>query len=78
VESHSYAVVLEPEQEGGFSVSVPALPEAHTQGETVEECLANAREVIQACLLARQDLGEEIPPSDSGALLAVVTISPAA
>ena len=30
----SYAVVLEPETEGGYSVSIPALPEAHTQGET--------------------------------------------
>lgn len=28
----SYAVILEPEAEGGFSVVVPALPEAHTQG----------------------------------------------
>ena len=78
MDPHTYAIVLEPEVEGGFSVSVPAIPEAHTQGETVEECLANAREVIQACLLARQDIGEEIPPSDSGALLAVVTIPPAA
>ncbi|HZW53291.1 MAG TPA: type II toxin-antitoxin system HicB family antitoxin [Candidatus Elarobacter sp.] len=40
-----YAVVLEPEPEGGYSVSVPALPEAHTQGETIEEALADAREV---------------------------------
>lgn len=75
---HTYAVVLEPEPEGGFSVTVPALPEAHTQGETVEECLANAREVITACLLTRSDLGEEIPANDAGALLAVVTVTAAA
>ena len=78
VEPRTYAVVLEPEAVGGFSVSVPAIPEAHTQGETVEECLANAREVIEACMLARNDIGEEIPPSDSGTLLAVVTVAPAA
>ncbi len=29
----SYAVILEPEAEGGFSVVVPALPEAHTLDE---------------------------------------------
>jgi antitoxin HicB len=60
----SYAVVLEPEAEGGFSVLVPALPEAHTQGETVEEALANAREVIELVLESRVERGEEIPPSD--------------
>jgi predicted RNase H-like HicB family nuclease len=61
----SYAVVLEPEAEGGFSVVIPALPEAHTQGETVEECLANAREVIELVLDVRAERGEEIPPSDN-------------
>jgi predicted RNase H-like HicB family nuclease len=60
----SYAVVLEPEAEGGFSVLVPALPEAHTQGETVEEALANAREVIELVLESRVERGEEIPASD--------------
>ena len=60
----SYAVVLEPEAEGGFSVIIPALPEAHTQGETVDEGLANAREVIELVLESRLERGEAIPPSD--------------
>jgi len=60
-----YAVVLEPELEGGFSVSVPALPEAHTQGETLEEALANAREVVLAVVTDRQKHGDPIPPSDA-------------
>jgi predicted RNase H-like HicB family nuclease len=60
----SYAVILEPEAEGGFSVIVPALPEAHTQGETVEEALANAREVVELVLECRAEFGENIPPSD--------------
>ena len=77
MEPRTYAVVLEPEAVGGFSVSVPAIPEAHTQGETIEECLANAREAIEACILARHDLGEDIPPSETGTLLAVVTVAPA-
>ena len=74
-----YAVVLEPEAEGGFSVHVPAVPEAHTQGETVEECLAHAREVIEGCLGVRRQDGEEIPPSDVGAMLLLVDVrTPAA
>ena len=63
-----YTVVLEPGEpdEGGFVVTVPALPEAHTQGDTVEEALENAREVIELCILSRRDNGEEIPQSDAG------------
>lgn len=41
-----YRVILEPEADGGFSVVIPAFPHGHTQGDTVEEALANAREVI--------------------------------
>ncbi|MBV8370442.1 MAG: type II toxin-antitoxin system HicB family antitoxin [Candidatus Eremiobacteraeota bacterium] len=71
----SYAVILEPEAEGGFSVIIPALPEAHTQGETIEECLANAREVIALVLEVRAMRGEEIPPSDVGARFERVEVS---
>lgn len=73
----SYAVILEPEAEGGFSVVVPALPEAHTQGETIDEALANAREVIEAVLADRRAHGDDIPPSDVGAVLARVTVAAA-
>jgi predicted RNase H-like HicB family nuclease len=32
---------------GGYSVTVPALPEVATQGETVEEALTMTREAIE-------------------------------
>jgi antitoxin HicB len=48
-------VILSPEEEGGFSVAVPALPGCYTQGETVEEALANAREAAEAWLEASND-----------------------
>jgi predicted RNase H-like HicB family nuclease len=42
-----YTVVLTPEmEEGGYSVSVPALPGCVSQGETVEEAIANIRDAI--------------------------------
>jgi predicted RNase H-like HicB family nuclease len=63
-----YAIVLEPESERGFSVSIPALPEAHTQGETVEEAIANAREAALAVVTDRHANGEAIPPSDADAV----------
>jgi antitoxin HicB len=56
-----YTVVLTPEDVGGFSVAVPALPEVATQGETMEEALAMAREAIKLAVSVRRDEGEVIP-----------------
>ena len=39
-------IVLEPSEEGGYTVYVPALPGCISEGETVEEALANIREAI--------------------------------
>jgi len=47
-ESFSFSVVLEPQEDGGFTVLVPALPEVVTEGDTEEEALANAHEAIRA------------------------------
>lgn len=41
-----FAVLLEPDEEGGFTVLVPSLPGVVTQGETVDEALENARDAI--------------------------------
>ena len=42
-----YTLLLDPdEEEGGYTVAVPALPGVVTQGETVEECQERAREAI--------------------------------
>lgn len=39
-------VILEPSEQGGFTVYVPALPGCISEGETREEALANVREAI--------------------------------
>jgi len=41
-----FIVVLDPAEEGGFNVSVPALDGCFTQGETEEEALENVKEAI--------------------------------
>ena len=43
-------VVLEPSDEGGFTVFVPALPGCVSEGETRDEALANIREAIELYL----------------------------
>ena len=44
------AVVLEPSDEGGYTVFVPAIPGCISEGESREEALANVREAIELCL----------------------------
>ena len=56
-EQFSFSVVLEPQQGGGFTVLVPALPEVITEGDTEQEALANAEEAIRAVLSYRRDQG---------------------
>ncbi len=57
----SFSVVLEPQQGGGFTVLVPALPEVVTEGDTEQEALANAQEAIRAVLEFRRNRGLAIP-----------------
>ena len=57
-----YTVVLTPEvEDGGYSVSVPALPGCYSQGNTVEDALDRIREAIGLHLWSMQQDGEPIP-----------------
>jgi antitoxin HicB len=61
----AYRVVLEPEPDrSAYNVIVPAFPSVHTWGETVEEALAHAREVIELEIEDRTERGEPVPPGD--------------
>jgi len=45
--TYRYTVILEKDsEEGGYTVSVPALPGCVTEGDTIEEALAMAKEAI--------------------------------
>jgi len=43
-------VVLEPSDESSYTVYVPSLPGCISEGETVDEALANIREAIELYL----------------------------
>jgi len=53
-----FMVMLEPAEEGGFNVSVPALDGCFTQGETEEESLKNAKEAILCYLEGLEKVNE--------------------
>ena len=60
-ENHIFSVILEPQEEGGFTVLVPALPEVVTEGGSEQEALTNAAEAIRAILAFRRNHGIAIP-----------------
>lgn len=51
-------VILRPEKEGGYSVAIPALPGCYSEGETVEEALANIREAAEGMIEVMNEHGE--------------------
>jgi antitoxin HicB len=60
-QTHKFAVVLEPEEDGGFTVRVPSLPEIVTYGEDEQEALAMAEDAIRLVIEDCIARGEPIP-----------------
>jgi predicted RNase H-like HicB family nuclease len=56
-------LVFAPQEGGGFHVYAPDLPGLHTQGDTLEEAMANATEALE---LYVEGLREEGRPLDFG------------
>ena len=54
-------VILLPEHEGGYSVVCPSLPGCASQGDTLNESLANIREAAEGWLEAWQETGRPVP-----------------
>ena len=73
--SRRYTVVLEPDvEEGGYSVTVPALPGCVTEGDTVEEALENAQDAIRSLLAYLMDSGKPIPEETEAPQLFAVEV----
>jgi len=60
----SYRVVMEPSDEGGFTVYVPSLPGCISQGDTYHEALGNIKEAIRGWIQVSREYGDDVPPSD--------------
>jgi antitoxin HicB len=61
-----FTVIIEPDEDGVFIATVPAIPGVVDQGETEEEALGNIREASDFTITDMIERGEEIPPSDAG------------
>ena len=57
-----YTIILHPDpEEGGYTVTVPALEGCVTQGETLEEAIVMARDAIQLFVETLQAEGLPVP-----------------
>jgi len=54
-------IVVHEAEEGGYWAEVPAIPGCATQGDSMEELMANLREAIEGCLSI-----EVAPPEPGG------------
>jgi len=74
MKQRTYRILLTPEDEGGFSVSVPALPGCFTQGETIDEAIEMAKEAISLYVESLEEDGEPVP-DDSKSLEYSLTLA---
>ena len=57
--NREFYVIIERDEDGYYVGEVPQLKACYSQGETIDELMANMKEVIQLCLETKSD--EEIP-----------------
>ena len=69
-----FTVLMHPAEEGGYWAEVPALPGCFSQGETVEELLANVREAVESHIAALRAEGQEVA-GDNGLLIGRIRIA---
>ena len=71
-------LALEPQPEGGYTVTSPLLPELITEGDTLSEALANVDDAFGAVVEIYRDRGRPLPSSlyleDANGPLSVETI----
>ncbi len=60
-----FRVILEPNELGGYTVTVPLLPGCISEGDTKEEALANIKEAIELYIESLQADGEPIPTEET-------------
>ena len=60
VSDGEFVLVLEPAEEGGFTVTSPLDPELFTEAETLEEAFRNARDAADALSESRKKLAAQL------------------
>ena len=56
-----FTILIEKNEDLGYTVTVPSLPGCITQGDTWDETITNAKEAIAGHIEALRTLGKQIP-----------------
>jgi predicted RNase H-like HicB family nuclease len=67
-----FTAVFEEDPDGGFVVSVPALPGCLSSGQTFEEARKNIQEAITVYLETLKENGEALPETSGETVFATV------
>ena len=55
-------LILEPQPEGGYTITCPLLPNLITEADTLEEVMPNVADALAALIEAYEDLKQPLPP----------------
>lgn len=69
-----YTAIFEPAEEGGYVVSVPALPGCVTEGDTFEEAVYMIKDAMRGYLTVLKKEGLEIPKETEDVVVTKVAI----
>jgi antitoxin HicB len=55
-------LLLEPQPEGGYTVTCPLLPDLITEADTLDEVIPNVSDALAAIIETYEDLRKPLPP----------------
>ena len=69
-----YTAIFEPAEEGGYTVSVPALPGCISEGDTFEEATKMIKDAIKGYLQVLKEEKQEIPQEESNVVITQISV----
>lgn len=69
-----YTAIFEPAEEGGYIVSIPAIPGCVTQGDTFEEAVEMIKDALEGCLAVLKEEGQKIPRETEDTVVTKISV----
>lgn len=69
-----YTAIFEPAEEGGYTVTVPALPGCITEGDSFEEAVEMVKDAIKGYIAVLKEDKEPIPVENEEHIAATILI----
>lgn len=69
-----YTVIFEPAEEGGYTVSVPALPGCISEGDSFEEAIKMIQDAMKGYLQVLKAEKQEIPQEQSNVVITQISV----